>query len=318
MSFITKRHIPRRTFLQGRGRHAGAAAARGDGSREHRAGADGAGQPKPRFVGVFFPHGMGPGHWEPEAKARCPTSCPTSWSRSTKLKDQTVVLSGLWSQSAEPPEGTTGSDHWVAAAYPHRHQAAKDGRLGRHGRQRHDRSADRAEDRAGDAAAVAAARGARIRTRARATAAKATAARTRTRSRGSSCRRRRMETVPRTSPLPMELNPQVVFERLFGSGSTPEVRAQRMKQSRSILDSLVKELGDAAQAARRPATCARSTSTPTRFARSSAAFSSRRRRRATSARARSAARHSGAVRRAHPPALRTGRRWRSRPTSPAS
>jgi hypothetical protein len=40
----------------------------------------------------------------------------------------------------------------------------------------------------------------------------------------------------------MELNPQVVFERLFGSGATPEVRAQRMKQSRSILDSLLHEL----------------------------------------------------------------------------
>jgi hypothetical protein len=40
----------------------------------------------------------------------------------------------------------------------------------------------------------------------------------------------------------MELNPQVVFERLFGSGSTPAQRAQRMKQSQSILDSLVAEL----------------------------------------------------------------------------
>jgi hypothetical protein len=50
------------------------------------------------------------------------------------------------------------------------------------------------------------------------------------------------EQVLRTSPLPMELNPQVVFERLFGSGATPEVRAQRMKQSRSILDSLLNEL----------------------------------------------------------------------------
>jgi hypothetical protein len=40
----------------------------------------------------------------------------------------------------------------------------------------------------------------------------------------------------------MELNPQVVFERLFGSGATPEVRAQRMQQRRSILDSVVKEL----------------------------------------------------------------------------
>jgi hypothetical protein len=40
----------------------------------------------------------------------------------------------------------------------------------------------------------------------------------------------------------MELNPQVVFERLFGSGATPEVRAARMRQSRSILDSLIGEL----------------------------------------------------------------------------
>ena len=31
------------------------------------------------------------------------------------------------------------------------------------------------------------------------------------------------EPIERTSPLPMELNPQVVFERLFGSGATPEV-----------------------------------------------------------------------------------------------
>src|SRR2546428_11510987 len=40
----------------------------------------------------------------------------------------------------------------------------------------------------------------------------------------------------------MELNPQVVFERLFGSGATPELRAARMKQSRCILDSLRGEL----------------------------------------------------------------------------
>jgi hypothetical protein len=40
----------------------------------------------------------------------------------------------------------------------------------------------------------------------------------------------------------MELNPQVVFERLFGSGATPEIRAARLKQSRSILDSLRAEL----------------------------------------------------------------------------
>src|SRR5581483_1274261 len=51
------------------------------------------------------------------------------------------------------------------------------------------------------------------------------------------------EPVKRTSPLPMELNPQVVFERLFGSGATPEVRAARLRQNRSILDSVLNELG---------------------------------------------------------------------------
>jgi hypothetical protein len=36
----------------------------------------------------------------------------------------------------------------------------------------------------------------------------------------------------------MELNPQVVFERLFGDGSTAEQRAARRQRDRSILDSL--------------------------------------------------------------------------------
>src|SRR5207249_8720198 len=41
-----------------------------------------------------------------------------------------------------------------------------------------------------------------------------------------------------TQPLPMELNPQVVFERMFGDGSTVEQRAARRSRDRSILDSL--------------------------------------------------------------------------------
>jgi hypothetical protein len=38
------------------------------------------------------------------------------------------------------------------------------------------------------------------------------------------------------SPLPMERNPQVVFERLFGDGSTNEERAARRSQALSLLD----------------------------------------------------------------------------------
>jgi len=41
-----------------------------------------------------------------------------------------------------------------------------------------------------------------------------------------------------TTPLPMELNPQVVFERMFGDGSTAEQRALNRKRDQSILDSL--------------------------------------------------------------------------------
>jgi hypothetical protein len=45
-----------------------------------------------------------------------------------------------------------------------------------------------------------------------------------------------------TSPLPMEINPRVVFERMFGRGSTPEARLERMRTDRSILDFVVEDL----------------------------------------------------------------------------
>jgi hypothetical protein len=45
-----------------------------------------------------------------------------------------------------------------------------------------------------------------------------------------------------TSPLPMERNPQVIFERLFGAGGTPEERRGRRELQASILDSVVAEV----------------------------------------------------------------------------
>src|SRR5579872_2893236 len=44
-----------------------------------------------------------------------------------------------------------------------------------------------------------------------------------------------------TTPMPMEINPRKVFERLFGTGSTPEERAARMAEDRSILDAILQE-----------------------------------------------------------------------------
>lgn len=46
-----------------------------------------------------------------------------------------------------------------------------------------------------------------------------------------------------TAPLPMEQNPQIVFERLFGDGSTAEERSARMNLKKSLLDSVTGEVG---------------------------------------------------------------------------
>jgi len=176
-----------------------------------------------------------------KAEGALPEKLPYILESLEKVKDQTVVMSGLWSQSAEPPEGTTGSDHWVAAAYltaiKPRKTAGSDATVGsptidqmiarKIGQDTLLPSLQLAVEDPNSSSSNC--------------------------GEGYSCSYTNSiswvelptpdgETVPRTSPLPMELNPQVVFERLFGSGATPELRAQRMKQSQSILDALTKEL----------------------------------------------------------------------------
>jgi hypothetical protein len=44
-----------------------------------------------------------------------------------------------------------------------------------------------------------------------------------------------------TTPLPMEINPRVAFERMFGRAGTTAQRLSRMREDRSILDSVTEE-----------------------------------------------------------------------------
>jgi hypothetical protein len=44
-----------------------------------------------------------------------------------------------------------------------------------------------------------------------------------------------------TTPLPMETNPRAAFERIFGEAGTPEERLERIRQQRSIFDSISEE-----------------------------------------------------------------------------
>jgi len=43
------------------------------------------------------------------------------------------------------------------------------------------------------------------------------------------------------TPLPMEINPRKVFERMFGQGGSPSERIARIQEDRSILDAITKE-----------------------------------------------------------------------------
>jgi hypothetical protein len=239
--YITKKQIPRRKFLQG----AGVTLALPLLDAMIPAStvlAQTAASPKSRFMGVFFPHGMAPGYWAPQAEGALPRQLPHILEGLSKVKDQTVVIGGLWSKSAEPPEGTTGSDHWVAAAFLTGIKPRKTA------------GSDATTASATIDQQIARQIGQDTLLPSLQLAVEDPNSSSSNCGEGYSCSYTNSiswielptpdnEPVPRTSPLPMELNPQVVFERLFGSGATPEVRAARLRESRSILDSVLGELG---------------------------------------------------------------------------
>ena len=47
-----------------------------------------------------------------------------------------------------------------------------------------------------------------------------------------------------TEPLPMEINPRIVFERMFGAPGTPVQRMARLRREKSILDSVQDDFSD--------------------------------------------------------------------------
>ena len=239
--FITKRHIARRTFLKSAGCTLTLPLLEAMVPASVPLMAAEAALPKPRFVGIFFPHGMAPGYWDPGAEGVLSDQLPLIMEPLKRIKDQTVVMTGLWSKSAEPPEGTTGSDHWVAAAYltaiKPRKTAGSDATVG-------SATIDQI---------IAQKIGQETLLPSLQLACEDPNSSSSNCGEGYSCSYTNsiswieLPTPPNepfvhTSPLPMELNPQNVFERLFGSGSTPEIRAARMRQNKSILDSILGEL----------------------------------------------------------------------------
>ena len=228
MAFVTKKVLPRRTFLRGVG--ATVALPLLESMLPAMSSEAKAAELAPtRFTGIFIPHGAAPGYWVPEASAAS-FEFPYIWKPLEPFRSHVVLTSGLWSQSSENPPGVTGADHFVASAFlcgvkPKKTTGADiecgttvDQVIAQHIGQ--DNLLPSLQLAVEDPGANASNCG-----------------------EGYSCTyTNTISWQTPTRPLPMEINPQVVFERLFGDGGTAEERSARREQQRSILDSVMGSL----------------------------------------------------------------------------
>ena len=225
MTFITKKHMSRRTILRGTGSVL-ALPLLDAMVPAMTALAQTAAQPKPRFVGCFVPHGMAPGYWVPEKEGALDAVFPFNWKPLEPFRSNTVIMSGLHSRSAEPPPGATGADHWVAAAFLCANKPKKTAGADVYAGTTIDQMIAQKIGRENLMPSMQ-------------LAVEDPGANSSNCGEGYSCAyTNTISWATPTDPLPMELNPQVVFERMFGDGSTAEQRAKRRKRDGSILDSL--------------------------------------------------------------------------------
>jgi hypothetical protein len=237
--FITKKHIPRRTFLRGAGVALALPLLDSMIPAQTPLVKSGA-MPKTRFTGIFVPHGAAPGYWIPEgggpgepmrAAGETQFKYPMIMEPLEPFRDHTVILSGLWAKSAEPPPGQTGADHWVAAAYLCADKPRKTTGADVYDGTTIDQII---ADKIGQENLLPSIQ----------LALEDPGANSSNCGEGYSCTySNTISWSSPTQPIPMELDPQVAFERLFGSGgSDARERAARREQRRSILDSVSQSL----------------------------------------------------------------------------
>jgi hypothetical protein len=225
--FVAKTHIPRRTFLRGAGvtlalpllesmvpaltptRLTAAAPVR-------------------RFVGIWHPHGASPGYWSPLQEGR-----NFEFSYITKplepFRDRVVLISGLDMPEAMATTEEPGGDHargavLLSGARPRRNAVSPflgvtiDQHIAnRYGQDTILPSLQVGVEDTGNFGNC---------------------------NWGYSCAyTNSISWSSPTSPLPTQVNPRVVFERLFGDGTSPEERLRDRKRNASILDAVVGQLG---------------------------------------------------------------------------
>jgi len=224
--FITKRSIPRRTFLRGAGvtlalpllesmvpaltplRLTAAA-------------------PVKRFVGIWHPHGAAPGYWSPLQEGR-----DFEFSFITRplepFRDRVVLISGLDMPEATATDDEPGGDHargavLLSGARPRRNAVSPflgttvDQTIAsRYGQDTILPSIQLGVEDTGNFGNC---------------------------NWGYSCAyTNSISWSSPTQPLPTQVNPRVVFERMFGDGESSQERLAGRKTNASILDSVTREL----------------------------------------------------------------------------
>ena len=232
--YLSKKYIPRRSFLRGVG--VTLALPLLDSMIPAQTPlAKTAATPKTRFTAIFSPHGWSPTYW---ADGR-PDIAPTE-GRNVGLgfihqplapwRDKLTIVSGLDATSSMPPPGSSGGDHSRASAVftgaTPKKTAGADIYCGA--------SVDQI---------IAQKFGQDTLLPSIQLAIEDPGANTGICGWGYSCAySNSISWTSPSKPLPHEINPQIVFEHLYGDGSTPEERLARKQASGSILDAVTRKV----------------------------------------------------------------------------
>jgi hypothetical protein len=225
---ITKKHVPRRTFLRGIGTTLALpfleSMLPAQTPLSKTAAAPGAVK---RFLGIWHPHGAAPGYWSPLQEGK-----NFDFSFITKplepFRDHVTLISGLNMNESFATEEEPGGDHAKGAALlsgarPRRNAVSP--YLGV--------TIDQliAEKYGRDTILSSIQLGVEDTTNFGNC------------NWGYSCAyTNSISWVNATTPLPTEINPRIAFERLFGDGTNADERLKRRKRSASVLDSVTHEL----------------------------------------------------------------------------
>jgi uncharacterized protein DUF1552 len=225
--FLTKRHIPRRRFLRGAGVTLALPLLEAMVPALTPLRATAAGAPTRRFVGIWHPHGAAPGYWSPLQEGR-----NFEFSFITKpleaFRDRTVLVTGLDMPEAMATTDEPGGDHargavLLSGARPRRNAVSPF--LGvtidqliasKYGQDTILSSLQLGVEDTGNFGNC---------------------------NWGYSCAyTNSISWSSPTQPLPTQVNPRVVFERLFGDGTSAEERTRDRARNASVLDAVVGQL----------------------------------------------------------------------------